>query len=144
MAEKTIKQGSKVKFNYKGTLKSGEMFDTSEGRDPLEFEAGKGMIIPGLEKEMMGLKKGDKKKISVEANNAYGMPNTELVKEFPKGPVPEGMKLEAGAVIYLKSPEGQPFPAKIIEVKEETVILDLNHPLSGKDLVFEVEIAEVI
>ncbi len=138
-----VKEGSKVKFHYKGTLKSGDVFDNSEGREPLEFEVGKGMIIPGLEKEMMGLKKGDKKSITVAAKEAYGEPNKELIKEVPKGPVPEGMKLEKGAMLYLKTPEGQPFPAKVVEVKEETVVLDLNHPLAGQDLTFNVEIVEV-
>jgi len=138
-----IKEGSKVKFHYKGTLKSGEVFDNSEGREPLQFEAGKGMIIPGLEKEMMGMKKGDKKKITVKAKDAYGEPKKELIREMPKGPVPEGMKLEKGAVVYLKTPDGQPFPAKIVDVKGETVTVDLNHPLAGQDLTFEVEIVEV-
>ena len=138
-----IKEGSKVKFHYKGTLKKGEVFDNSEGREPLQFEAGKGMIIPGLEKEMMGMKKGDKKKIIVKAKDAYGEPNPELVREMPKGPVPEGMKLEKGSIVYLKTPDGQPFPAKIVDVKGETVTVDLNHPLAGQDLTFEVEIVEV-
>jgi peptidylprolyl isomerase len=138
-----IKEGSKVKFHYKGTLKSGEVFDNSEGREPLQFEVGKGMIIPGLEKEMKGMKKGDKKKITVKAKDAYGEPKKELIREMPKGPVPEGMKLEKGAVVYLKTPDGQPFPAKIVDVKGETVKVDLNHPLAGQDLTFEVEIIEV-
>ena len=138
-----IKEGSKVKFHYKGTLKSKEVFDNSEGREPLEFEVGKSMIIPGLEKEMMGMKKGEKKSIKVVAKDAYGEPKKEMVREVPKGPVPEGMKLEKGIMLHLKTPEGQPFPAKVVEVKEETVVLDLNHPLAGQDLTFNVEIVEV-
>ena len=138
-----IGQNSKVKFHYKGTLKSGDIFDNSEGRDPLEFEVGKGMIIPGLEKEMLGMKKGDKKTITVSAKDAYGEPRNDMVREVPKGPVPEGMKLEKGTVLYLKTPEGQPFPAKVVEVKEETVVLDLNHPLAGQDLTFEVEVLDI-
>ena len=66
-----------------------------------------------------------------------------MVREVPKGPVPEGMKLEKGAMLYLKTPEGQPFPAKVMEIKEETVVLDINHPLAGQDLTFDVEIIEV-
>ena len=138
-----IGQNSKVKFHYKGTLKSGEVFDNSEGRDPLEFEVGKGMIIPGLEKEMLGMKKGEKKTINIAAKDAYGEPRDDMVREVPKGPVPEGMKLEKGAMLYLKTPEGQPFPAKVMEIKEETVVLDINHPLAGQDLTFDVEIIEV-
>lgn len=136
----------KIKFNYTGKLDNGEVFDTSkhdEHEHPIEFEAGKGMIIPGLEKELVKMKKGDKKTITVKANEAYGQPQDTLVRELPKGPVPEGMTLEPGKVIYLQTPEGQPFPAKIVEVKDETVVLDLNHPLAGKDLTFEVEITEI-
>jgi FKBP-type peptidyl-prolyl cis-trans isomerase 2 len=137
----------KIKFNYTGKLDNGEVFDTSKHEDhehPIEFEAGKGMIIPGLEKELVKMKKGDKKEIKVKADEAYGQPQDNLIREIPKGPVPEGMKLEKDAVIYLKTPEGHPFPAKIVEVKKETVILDLNHPLAGKDLIFDVEIVEII
>ncbi|MBN2367792.1 peptidylprolyl isomerase [Candidatus Woesearchaeota archaeon] len=143
MAENKIKEGSKVKFHYTGKLTTGEVFDTSENRDALEFIAGKGMIIPGLEKEMMGLKKGDKKTITVKAEDAYGQYNKELEKEVPKGPLPPEMKLEKGAVLYLKSPEGHPIPVRVVDVKEKTIVLDLNHPLAGKDLVFEFEIVEV-
>jgi FKBP-type peptidyl-prolyl cis-trans isomerase 2 len=136
----------KIKFNYTGKLDNGEVFDTSKHDDhqhPIEFEAGKGMIIPGLEKELVKMKKGDKKTIKVKADEAYGQPQETLIRELPKGPVPEGMKLEKDAVIYLKTPQGQPLPAKIVEVKDETVVLDLNHPLAGKDLTFEVEVVEV-
>ena len=89
------------------------------------------------------MKKGDKKTITVKAKDAYGEPNPELVREMPKGPVPEGMKLEKGAVVYLKTPDGQPFPARIVDVQEETVKVDLNHPLAGQDLTFEVEIVDI-
>src|SRR3989344_3766155 len=108
-----VKEKSKVKFHYTGKLNDGEVFDSSLERAPLEFVAGSGMIIPGL------------------------------VRELPKGPVPEGMELKAGAMIYLRGPDGQPFPAKILEVKDATVVLDLNHPLAGQDLTFEVEIVGV-
>jgi peptidylprolyl isomerase len=129
-----------MKFHYTGKFESGEVFDSSEGKDPLEFEPGKNMIIPGLEKALVKLKKGDKKTIKVEAKDAYGEHKKELLKEIPKGPVPEGMKLEKGTVLYLKTPDGQPFPVKIEDVKEKTVVVDLNHPLAGKKLVFEVEV----
>ena len=102
-------------------LKNKEVFDSSLEREPLELEVGSGMIIPGLEKEMLGMKKGDKKTITVESQHAYGEPREELKRELPKGPVPEGMELKVGAMIYLKGPDGQPFPAKILEVKDEKI-----------------------
>ncbi|AJF61214.1 TPA: peptidylprolyl isomerase [Candidatus Woesearchaeota archaeon] len=138
-----VKEKSKVKFHYTGKLNDGEVFDSSLERAPLEFVAGSGMIIPGLEREMLGMKKGEKKVIKVIAKEAYGESREELVRELPKGPVPEGMELKAGAMIYLRGPDGQPFPAKILEVKDATVVLDLNHPLAGQDLTFEVEIVGV-
>ena len=143
MTEKKVKDGSKVKFHYTGKLDSGEVFDSSKERDPLEFECGAGMIIPGLEKEMKGMEKGDKKTIKVKAKDAYGEHNDALQKEVPKGPVPPDLKLEEGSVLYLKTPEGHPVPVKILKVKKETLVLDFNHPLAGKDLTFEVEIVDV-
>lgn len=131
---------TKTKFHYTGKLDSGEKFDSSEGREPLEFEPGKGMIIPGLEKELVKMKKGDKKTITIKAKDAYGEHKKELLKEVPKRPLPKEMKLEKGTVIYLKTPDGQPFPVKVEDVKKETVVLDLNHPLAGKKLIFDVEI----
>jgi len=136
----TKKKAKKIKFHYTGKLENGEKFDSSEGKEPLEFEPGKKMIIPGLEKELVKLKKGDKKSITVKADEAYGQPRKDLVKEIPKGPLPEGMKLEKGTVIYLRTPEGHPFPVKVEDVKEKTVVLDMNHPLAGKTLIFDVEI----
>ncbi|MEK6916751.1 MAG: FKBP-type peptidyl-prolyl cis-trans isomerase [Nanoarchaeota archaeon] len=88
-----VKEKSKVKFHYTGKLDNGEVFDSSLERDALEFEVGAGMIIPGLEKEMVGMKKGDKKTITVKSQEAYGEPRAELVRELPRGPVPEGMEL---------------------------------------------------
>ena len=129
-----------MKFHYTGKLETGEKFDSSKGRKPLEFEPGKGMIIPGLEKELVKMKKGDKRTITVEAKDAYGDHKKDLLKEIPKGPLPKEMKLEKDSVIYIKSPDGQPFPVRVDEVKKDTVVLDLNHPLAGKKLIFEVEI----
>ncbi len=141
--KKTVKSGSKIKFHYTGKLKTGELFDKSEGRGPLEVEIGKGMIIPGLEEGISGMKEGEKKEITVEAKDAYGAPRDDMIKEIPKGPIPDDVKLEPGTMLYLRTQQGQPFPAKILEVKDDTVVLDLNHPLAGKDLIFEIEIVEI-
>ena len=139
----SIKTGSSVKFHYTGKLESGTVFDSSEGKEPHQFKVGEGMIIPGLEKQMVGMKAGDKKEISVSPAEAYGDRREDLTREIPKGPVPEGMTLEKGAIIYLKTPDGQAIPATIMEVKDQTVVMDFNHPLAGQTLVFNVEIVEV-
>jgi FKBP-type peptidyl-prolyl cis-trans isomerase 2 len=138
-----IKSGSNVKFHYTGKLDSGTVFDSSEGKEPLQFKVGEGMIIPGLEKQLVGMKVGEKKEISVPPDEAYGERRDDLTREIPKGPVPEGMALEKGAIIYLKTPDGQAIPATILEVKDQTVVMDFNHPLAGQTLVFNVEILEV-
>jgi len=139
----SITLGKKIKFHYTGKFETGETFDSSLQRHPLEFEVGKGSIIPGLEKQMLNMKRGDKQIITVLPEEAYGVRQEELVREIPKGPVPEGMILEKGAIIYLKTPDGQPFPATIIDVKDTTIILDFNHPLAGKKLIFDVEIVDI-
>lgn len=138
-----ITAGSKVKFHYTGRFESGEIFDSSDGREPLQFEAGAGGIIPGLEKNMVGMKVGEKKHVEVSPDEAYGERNEELIREIPKGPVPEGMKIEEGTMLYLKTPDGQPFPAVVKEVKEDTFVIDFNHPMAGKKLLFDVEIVEI-
>jgi len=137
MAEKKSKT---IKFHYTGRLENGEQFDSSRGRAPLEFEPGKKMIIPGLEKALVKMKKGDKKSVKVKPEEAYGQPKKDLIKEIPKGPIPKEMKLEKGTILYLRTPEGHPLPVKVEEVKKETVVLDMNHPLAGKTLIFDVEI----
>lgn len=142
-SESLIKSGSKVKFHYSGRLESGESFDSSVDRDPLEFVVGNGNIIPGLEKEILKMKKGEKKTITVPAEEAYGPRNEELSREIPKGPLPQGLNLQVGAVLYLKTPDGTPFPATVAEVKEDTVVIDFNHPLAGKTLIFDIEILDI-
>ncbi len=131
-----------VKIHYKGTLDNGEVFDDSTGKDPLEFISGMGMIIPGLEKELNGMKVGDKKTIKVESKEAYGPTIPEAVQEVPKAQFPPEIKLEVGAQLAAQGPQGM-IPVKIAEVKEESVMVDMNHPLAGKDLTFEVEVIEV-
>ena len=141
--EENIRPGTSVIFHYTGKLESGEQFDSSVGKEPLQFIAGNGNIIAGLEKEIVRMKKGEKRTIVVESADAYGERDSALTKEIKKGPIPEGMKYTAGTVIYLKAPDGQSFPATIYEVKEDTVVLDFNHPLAGKKLIFDVEIIDV-
>ena len=142
-AAKSIKSGSQVRIDYTGKLESGEVFDTSVGKNPLVFVLGTGQIIPGLEKGLVGMKKGDKKTIPVMPEEAYGHPNPKLVQELPKGPLPPNMELKVGMVLLIRTPDGHPMPVKVKEIKENTVVLDFNHPLAGKKLFFEVDVLEV-
>lgn len=137
-----ISEKKVVIMHYKGTLEDGSVFDTSEGRDPLEFMYGVGMLIPGLEKELVGLKAGDKKTVKVSSDEAYGPKNDQAIQEVPKDQFPQDVELKPGAQLMAQGPQG-PIMLTVVEVKEEVVIVDFNHPLAGKDLTFEVEIVEV-
>jgi len=137
-----IAENKVVKLNYKGTLLSGEVFDSSEGREPLEFIFGVGMIIPGLENGIKGLKVGDKKKVSVKAEEAYGPRMDEAVQEVPKQHFPAEIPLKVGMQLAAQGPHGV-IPVVIADIRETTVMVDFNHPLAGKDLVFEIEVVEV-
>lgn len=131
-----------VQIHYKGTLKDDSVFDSSEGRDPLTFMYGSGMIIPGLEEGLKGLKKGDKKKIEVASENAYGPVSNEAIQEVPKDQLPTEVELKPGLQLMAQTPHG-PMPVKVVEVADTTVKMDFNHPLAGQDLVFDVEVVEV-
>jgi FKBP-type peptidyl-prolyl cis-trans isomerase 2 len=138
----TISKGKKVKFDYTLTVDK-ETVETTTGKQPLEFVQGNGMLIPGLEKELEGLKAGDTKRVVVKPEEGYGMPNPQLTREFDKAKLPTDMKPEKGMVLEMQDPQGQSYPCTIVEVKDKTVMLDFNHPLAGKELTFDVKIVSV-
>ena len=139
----TIKKGSKVKVEYTGTLDDGTVFDTSEKHGkPLEFEVGANQIIPGFEKAIVEMKKGEEKKIKLSPKEAYGDNNPELVKKIPRDKLPKE-ELKPGMMLLMGLPDGQQMPVKIIEVGEKEVTLDLNHPLAGKTLNFKIKVVDV-
>ena len=138
-----IKDKVFVAFDYRLTLDSGEEIDKSPAGQPLGFITGAGQIIPGLEKEMMGMSIGDSVKISVEPENAYGLVNPELFQEVRRNQFPEDMEIKPGMTFRSEGPQG-PMIINVSEIKDkDTVIIDLNHPLAGKRLHFDVNIAEV-
>jgi peptidylprolyl isomerase len=137
------KKGDTVKIHYHGRLTDGSTFDSSAGREPLEFELGGGMVIPGFDNGVTGMTVGEKKTINIPAAEAYGEVNEEAFIEFPRNQFPEDMLPEVGMQLSMSNNMGQQFPVVITEVKEETVILDANHPLAGKDLIFDLELVEI-
>lgn len=137
-----IAKNKVVSMHYKGTLKDGSVFDSSEGRDPLVFIYGTGMIIPGLESGMEGLAVGDKKSIEVAADDAYGPVHEEAKQEIPKDKMPQDVEIKAGMQLAAQGPHGM-IPVTVSEVKDDVVVIDMNHPLAGKDLVFDIEIVDV-
>ena len=138
-----IEDGKKVRIHYTGTLSDGEQFDSSAGRDPLEFETGAGMVIPGFDAAVRDMEVGGKKTVTLPAAEAYGEIRAEMVGDIPKANFPEGMELQVGMPLQMSGPQG-PLPVVVKEVKEDAVTIDANHPLAGKDLTFELELVEII
>jgi peptidylprolyl isomerase len=138
------KSGDKVKVHYHGRLTNGETFDSSEGKAPLEFEIGGGMVIKGFDEGVTGMAVGEKKTVNIPSEEAYGPRNPEMLVEFPKEKFPQDMEVEIGMQLMMNNGAGQQFPVVITEIKEELVILDANHPLAGQDLVFDIELVEII
>jgi len=141
MAE--VKSGDVVKVHYTGKLANGEQFDSSIGREPLEFTVGAGQMIAGFDAALPGMNVGDKKTINIAAKDGYGETDETAIIEFPKENVPADMKLEIGQQLTLSNEQGQPFPVVVKEVKEDIVILDANHFLAGKELVFDIELVSI-
>jgi FKBP-type peptidyl-prolyl cis-trans isomerase 2 len=138
-----VKQGDKVAVHYKGTLNDGTLFDSSEGRDPLEFEAGSGMVIPGFDNAVIGMAIGEKKKVNIPMDEAYGAVNEEMIFSVPRAEVPEDIDPQLGIQLELTNEEGEIIPVQVIDVTDEHITLNANHPLAGQDLNFELEIVAI-
>jgi peptidylprolyl isomerase len=139
-----VKKGDKVKVHYHGKLTSGETFDSSEGRSPLEFEVGSEMVIKGFDTGVTGMTVGEKKTINIPYNEAYGARNPEMVIEIPKERFPQDLEIEIGMPLMMSDQQGQQFQVTVVEIKETAVTLDANHPLARQDLVFHLELVEIV
>lgn len=138
-----VKANDKVKVHYKGTLSDGQVFDSSEGRDPLEFTVGAGQVIPGFENGILGMEIDESKTIEIPSAEAYGEPKAEMIQEVPMSQLPEEIKPEVGMQLMTQTPDGQQIPLVVTEVKEDTITVDANHPLAGKDLTFELTLVGI-
>ncbi len=138
-----VKNGDVVAVHYSGRLTTGEQFDSSEGREPLEFTVGAGQMIPGFDSGVMGMSIGDKKTINIAPAEAYGEWHQENTVPFPKENIPPGMEIEVGMQLQLRGQDGSPIMVTVIEITEEAVILDANHMLAGKELVFDIEMVSI-
>jgi FKBP-type peptidyl-prolyl cis-trans isomerase 2 len=139
-----VQQGDKVRVHYQGKLRSGETFDSSEGRDPLEFTVGSGQVIKGFDEGVKGMQVGDKRIVEIPVGDAYGEKSEDMIIEFPKSQFPEDMSPQIGQQLMMSNGSGQSFPVTIMEVQEESVLLDANHPLAGQDLIFDIELVEIV
>ncbi|MDO8863431.1 peptidylprolyl isomerase [Haliea sp. E1-2-M8] len=137
------KAGNTVQIHYTGTLQDGSVFDSSDGRDPLEFQLGSGQIIPGLDSAIDGMSAGEQKTVTIPAAEAYGDYQAEARQTIPREQIPADIPLDVGSMLQMQTPDGNAVPVQVAEVTEEAVTLDANHPLAGKDLTFEVEIVSV-
>lgn len=139
----TAKANDKVKVHYKGTLSNGDVFDSSEGREPLEFTLGTGQVIPGFDNGITGMAVEESKTINIPAADAYGEVRKELIQEVPKSHIPAEIKPEVGLQLMSNTPDGQQIPLVVTEVKDDSIVVDANHPLAGKDLTFEVTLVSI-
>jgi FKBP-type peptidyl-prolyl cis-trans isomerase 2 len=138
-----VKENNTIKVNYTGKLSDGQVFDSSEGKEPLEFTLGQGQIIPGFEKGVMDMKLNEKKTITIAKEEAYGEINDDLKQEVQKTELPEDITPKVGMGLVSKTPDGKETNLRVIEVKAETVVIDGNHPLAGEDLIFDVEVVGI-
>ncbi|TYB87153.1 peptidylprolyl isomerase [Oceaniovalibus sp. ACAM 378] len=141
MAE--AKSGDTIKMHYTGSLEDGTVFDSSEGRDPLEFELGSGQIIPGLDSALAGMGKGEEKTVTIPCDQAYGAHDPARIQSVPREQFPDHIPAEVGTQLQVQTPDGQAMPVVIADVSDTEVTLDANHPLAGRDLTFAVEIVEI-
>lgn len=138
-----VKAGDTVSIHYKGTLDDGSVFDSSEGREPLQFTVGSGQIIPGLDSALPGMKVGEAKTVRVSADKAYGPVNPQARQPVPRDQFPPDIPLEVGRQLQVQTQNGQVLPVAIVEVNEDNVVLDANHPLAGKDLTFDISLVSI-
>lgn len=139
----TIKDGDTVKVDYTGILEDGSVFDSSEGRQPLEFTVGSGQVIKGFDGAVMGLEVGDETEITIAPEDAYGEHKSSLVDTVSRDLVQSNdMEMEIGKTFFVQTPHGEPMPAKVVELTDDEVTFDLNHPLAGKTLTFKIKVVE--
>lgn len=141
--KKIVKEGRKVTVHYVGTLDDGTVFDDSTSQEPISFEVGSGQIIAGFDEAVRGMKEGEKKSIKISSDEAYGPRNTNAVLVVPRESFPEDMDIQLGMQVQGTGPEGD-FPAIVTAVASNGITIDLNHPLAGCDLNFDIEILDVI
>ncbi len=139
-----VKNGDKVKVHYKGTLSDGAVFDSSEGRDPLEFTIGSGQVIPGFDNMLMGMSVGEEKTETIPCDQAYGPYRDELKVQIEKSQFPDDFDLKVGVELLLQNDQGQNIPAKIVKIEDDKVSLDMNNPLAGEDLTFAITLQEIV
>ena len=135
--------GDAVKVHYVGTLTDGTLFDSSQGREPLEFVLGTGKVIPGFENALVGMSVGENKTVTIPADAAYGQRHEHMIREVPRASMPDDIQLYEGMVLHAQGPEGQTLSFTVASFDDEMVKIDGNNPLAGKDLTFALELVAI-
>jgi peptidylprolyl isomerase len=138
------KRGDTVKVHYIGKLKGGTVFDTSINRNPLQFTIGEGQIIPGFEQAVVGMLPGQSKTVQVPTDKAYGPHREDMVVTLDQGQFPESLEPEVGQTLEITGSDGLRAVATVADIAEARVTLDINHPLAGMELVFDIQLIEII
>ncbi|NCF50565.1 peptidylprolyl isomerase [Gammaproteobacteria bacterium] len=138
------KSGDTVRIHYTGTLDDGTQFDSSAGRDPLEFALGGGQVIPGFDSAVEGMSVGDSISVTIQPEQAYGKRHEQLVQDVPKSALPDEISATVGMQLQGQSPEGQVTQFVVTAVTEESITVDANHPLAGQILNFDIELVEIV
>ena len=139
-----VSTGDTVRIHYSGKLRDGTVFDTSNGRDPLEFKVGDRAIIADLEASVVGMTVGESATVEVAAANAYGPRSPEAIQTVERSMIAEGVDVSVGTQLQASGPDGQTVLLTVVEADDATVTVDANHPLAGEDLVFDIELVEIV
>lgn len=138
-----VEKDNTVKVHYTGKLTSGEVFDSSADREPLEFTVGAGQMIPGFDAAVSGMELNEKKTVNIPADEAYGQRRDDMIQKVGKEQLPADLKPEVGQTLVAGQPDGQQMHVIVAEVNDDSIVVDANHPLAGKDLVFDIEVVEI-
>lgn len=139
-----VKKDDTIKVHYKGTLTDGQLFDSSEGREPLEFTVGSGQVIPGFDNAVMDMEVGEEKSFDIPSDEAYGGRDERLIQQVGRDQLPEDLQPEVGMMLSSTLPNGEQIPVKVTEVADQSITIDANHPLAGEDLKFEIKLVEIV
>lgn len=140
----SAKEGDKVRVHYTGSLQDGTVFDSSKDRQPLEFTVGEGQVISGFDDAVKGMEEGESKKITISSDEAYGERREDLVVAYERDRLPDDLEPEVGMALQAKAPDGSVTEVMVVDMDEEKLMLDANHPLAGRELQFEIELVEIV
>lgn len=136
--------GDTVRIHYTGRLDDGTVFDSSEGREPLEFTLGSGQVIPGFDSAVTGMDVSQQKTVTISPDEAYGPHRDDLMLPVPRSRLPEGVDPQVGEMLQMSSADGQTFQVTVAETHSDRLVLDANHPLAGQSLTFDIQLVAVV